>query len=117
MTEDEAVATGELTVTSDDIGCRHFTLAGYPARRNSTDGYITQKYGLESIFARPGMATPEGIGIGSTLDELRAAYPDLGGSDGIFSETLANGNWYLFDVQGTTVTQVAIVAHRQSCFD
>ncbi|GAA3817569.1 hypothetical protein [Nocardioides panacisoli] len=118
MSEQEAVATGGLTVTGTDFGCRHFTLAGYAPRANSTDGYITAKNGLESIFARPGMLTPEGIGIGSTLDELRAAYPDLSGSDGIFSETLDNGNWYLFDVQADhQVSQLAIVAHRQTCFD
>src|SRR5437660_578682 len=77
MTEKEALATGEIAFRQPgggEGGCTGYHLAAYP---DSTDEWIviiSPKYGLVEIGAEPGMRTPEGITIGSTIKDVEAAY-------------------------------------------
>jgi hypothetical protein len=51
---------------------------GDPADRDSLPGWLafsSRSNRLVAIYAIPGVRTPEGIGLGSTYDELHAAYP------------------------------------------
>ncbi|WP_225732122.1 MULTISPECIES: hypothetical protein [unclassified Nocardia] len=60
----------EIMGTDDDFGCRRFTT------RTGWVGYMN-KGKVVSIIPKDAPHTPEGITAGSTLAEVRAAYPDL----------------------------------------
>jgi hypothetical protein len=40
------------------------------------DGAVSPRQGLESIRATRRTVTPEGIGLGSTVEDVRRAYPE-----------------------------------------
>lgn len=74
MNRAEAEATGEIAAfadTNDPPGCGRYTArAGWQGFTNTG----------EIVAIMPGRLvarTPEGIGVGSTVDEVRAAYPTL----------------------------------------
>lgn len=122
MSIDEVRATGEA-VPHEDVGglCRTFTLtgAGLPAAEadSETDGFVSKEYGLVAVFARPGMSTPEGLGVGSTVAELRAAYAAGDSESGWFRVSLGGGREYEFGVgQGNTVESLSIRMITQDCF-
>lgn len=118
MTQAEVVATGDAELSDDDLGCQHINLVGEVDRRGHIDGYITKRYGLESLWARPGMSTPAGISIGSTLSELTSAYPDLDGSGGYYSVPISPEASYQFVLAADTeVTQMGMLSNPQSCVD
>ena len=52
---------------------------------NTLNGVVSDKHGLERLYATPRMVTPEGISLGSTILEVRDAYdrPRLTSGDGI----------------------------------
>jgi hypothetical protein len=89
MTKPEALATGlasDVSGTKGSCGTQTGTkadgrLAGAPAPGDEAFGLLffsatTNK--LVAIYAYSGVTTPEGIGLGSTVDELKAAYPSWG---------------------------------------
>ena len=52
--------------------CQGFAIRSLPAQDDGTpDGWATAEDGVLRLVARPGMRTPEGIGIGSTRAELQ----------------------------------------------
>lgn len=61
----------------DGPGCRGVLYADEQRIGDSIDGYLSPTKGLEALFARPGMKTPKGIGLGSSLADVRAAYPSV----------------------------------------
>ena len=87
MTPEEVEATGEATSTQGSAhdgwgpGCE--VLDFEPGRYDEEDpsdqnGRVSPDQGLEQIRATADMTTPEGIGIGSTIPEVLAAYAELG---------------------------------------
>lgn len=73
MSESEAVATGEFDLDEGVSGapCHRYWLAN----THGAPVDISPAYGVARITAKSGVHTPEGIGVGSTDDEVRAAYP------------------------------------------
>ncbi len=115
MSRAELEATG---ASLEDTGapCATFQLPGFPPRANQTDGFLTDANGLESIFARPGVTTPEGIGPGSTRAEVEAAYGDLG-AGAMVTTPAGDGTVYQLGFNGSgTVESLTLMITDQSCF-
>ncbi len=82
MTVKQAKATGLFKkFVRDSQGCLEGYLKKFPTRKGpyglEYDVYFSSDKKVGSISARKGMTTPEGIKIGSTLRQLKAAYPRM----------------------------------------
>lgn len=89
-------------------GCGDYTLAeGTASIRNVT---ISDTNGIVS-FEAGGARTPERIGVGSTKDELEAAYPGASKAGGAYSAPAGSGDGsYRFQVDdGNRVTGLLLV--------
>jgi hypothetical protein len=87
MTRDEALAAGaEVRAVDASELCGAITIRG-KGSDTGLDAAVSDAHGVAGIFAKPGTETPEGIGYGSTLAEVQAAYPgtDTGGEYTVFS--------------------------------
>ncbi|WP_229874901.1 hypothetical protein [Amycolatopsis deserti] len=73
MSEADAVASDEFDMTEGYSGspCHRYWLKG-----GGSPVDISPTYGVARISAKPGVTTPEGIGVGSTDAEVMAAYPN-----------------------------------------
>ncbi|WP_431928144.1 hypothetical protein [Amycolatopsis tucumanensis] len=73
MSEADAVATDEFDMSEGYSGspCHRYWLRG-----GGSPVDISPTYGVARISAKPGVTTPEGIGVGSTDAEVMAAYPN-----------------------------------------
>jgi hypothetical protein len=126
MTADQVRATGLASKVAAPANgmCGSFQLRDFPPRQHAVDGYISAQRGVESVFARPGVTTPEGIGPGSTVAAAKAAYP--GGrqgqghwlqSNGYLVVPLGNGLEYEFAIEGDgTVGETLVTVSRSNCF-
>lgn len=104
----DAKRTGLLAnADAAPTGCADYTLTeGTSGIRKVT---ISDTHGVVS-FEASGAHTPERIRVGSTKDELEAAYPGLSGSGGAYTAAAgsAGGN-YLFTVDGNRVAGLLLV--------
>jgi hypothetical protein len=125
MTAAQARATGlaSSVVAPAHGGCGTFELRGFPPLRNGVDGYISPTHGVEAVFARPGITTPEGIGPGSTVAAAEAAYPRGTGPghgvrrNGYLVVALDHGREYEFALEGDgTVGETAVRVSVPDCF-
>ncbi len=84
----------EMGLTTGDLGRWTPNYPDWPFRLDAAD---TEVFRIDIL--QPGITTPEGIGIGSTLAQLQTAYPSLTvGTGGIVSHV-----WYIQDANGTLV--------------
>jgi len=122
MTAAEVEATGlaRLQPYADPgPNCQTMSIDGWgdsvhPNYSGRTHGFVSRNVGLAVIIAQPDMHTPEGIGVGSTVAELRAAYGELIGSDA-YSTQPVNGIGYFFLTDGERVTAFQIELADQDC--
>lgn len=98
-------------------GCTGFTAPGYRPREGAVDGWVSERYGLVGISARPGVRTPEGIGLGSTASQVAAAYPDAqSAGTGLTYVRVSPGVSYSIGIVDRTVVSLALVLDKQDCF-
>ena len=125
MSPQEVEATGEATSTQGsahdwwDPGCE--VLDFEQGRFDEDDpsdqnGRVSPDQGLEQIRATADMATPEGIGIGSTIPEVLAAYPELDevNSYDLVSVRASAAAVYLIQLDAA-VSSMSLELRRQDC--
>ncbi|MFC5833826.1 hypothetical protein [Nonomuraea insulae] len=120
MTLKQAKATGAVVKKMPGDGCSGWDLKKFPTPKDSVGVYISARVGLAAIFAAKGMKTPEGIGIGSTAKQLKAAYPHIKKDFHGFYVITVPGNkkaYYSFGVTHGKVTEYGIALHKQDCFN
>ncbi|MEV5409766.1 hypothetical protein AB0K60_13125 [Thermopolyspora sp. NPDC052614] len=121
MTVKQAKATGALVKkVSGNGGCSGWDLKKFPTPKGSVGVYISPKFGLAAIFAAKGMKTPEGIRVGSTLKQLKAAYPRIKKDFHDFYTVKVPHNTkasYSFTVEKGKVTGYGIALNKQDCFN
>jgi hypothetical protein len=79
MTAKQAKATGKivLKMSAGQGACSGWDLKAHPTGKDTVGLYVSKKRGVAVIFAWKGVKTPEGIGIGSTMKQVKKAYPRL----------------------------------------
>ncbi|GID96328.1 hypothetical protein Adi01nite_57400 [Amorphoplanes digitatis] len=137
MNRKQAEATGLITkwVASAPAGCS-VTAHLRDRDRNPGDAdvdgdegniFYSKERGIQAIDAHVGLHTPEGIKLGSSLDQVKTAYPDWWDAD---ADADAEGNGQdLVDVPGNpravyqiainefTVVHLALHVRQQDCFE
>ena len=100
--------------------CETFAIKALPEPDpGSTHGYASENQGVMTLFAQDGMTTPEGIGLGSTLAEIRAAYPSAEKTAHGWSVPVAGftDRSYLFGIdENDELEELALTLDTQSCF-
>ncbi|RJQ78463.1 hypothetical protein D5S17_12995 [Pseudonocardiaceae bacterium YIM PH 21723] len=78
MTRQQAEDTGLLRGAQHGAKCTFYYFVDAEGRMPSTSGvFISERTGVGAIGSTDLMNTPEHIGLGSKLDQLRRAYPKL----------------------------------------
>ena len=125
-TYEQAMAGGDL-VKVQDSGVTTWAMRPYAAVEHDNGSTtvvgsvcVTPRYGVEAIWMPPEVTTAEGIGIGSSEAQLRAAYPGLkDAGDGYLDHELWGGPDaadYHFGIQDGKVFEWALTSPRQHCF-
>jgi hypothetical protein len=121
MTAKQARATGEAAGKTPTGGmCTDWDLKKVPNAKNSVETYMSPTVGLAAIFAAKGMRTPEGIKIGSTAKQLKAAYPRIKKNFHGYYTIKVSGNkkaYYTFEVTRGKVASYGIALNKQDCFN
>ncbi|GAA1648983.1 hypothetical protein ACFQY4_04325 [Catellatospora bangladeshensis] len=126
MTGAQARATGMTTAIPAVADCnaevylrgtRYPESFGYPGRVWFDGGRVAV------IWATPGMSTPEGIRIGSSLAELRRAYPEwepVSGEAEGHGPAAVRGNSdarYRIDVRDGKVVSLSLGSRHRGCYE
>ena len=83
---------------------------------NQTDGWFSPSRDLVFLSARPGMKTPERIGLGSSRAAVEAAYPNGRLQQGYWVVPLEGGNEYEFGIEADgTVGEAILTRSDQDC--
>jgi hypothetical protein len=130
MTMDEVrAAGGTVSPSGGGLGdyCRTVNPKGAPATSNpngttSTLGYLSldPDRGVVALFAQKNQVTPRGIRIGSSLDDVKSAYPEATRSGfGSYYVRIDDSSKYRFDIgQDQTVSEISLVLDGpQGCYE
>ncbi|WP_211357922.1 hypothetical protein [Amycolatopsis cihanbeyliensis] len=127
MTTQQAKATGEIVpYRGPDPGaginpeCGFYDLTDRPGRPGGLTVLVSPKLGVSYIEGYPGVRTPQGIGIGSTEEALRTAYPDWNPAEpgGQFVPVPENPNaFYEFNAGNGEVDHLGLRSVGQECIE
>lgn len=120
MSAAKANATGKIVLKMAGAGgsCAGWDLKAYPTGKNNVGLYISKKVGVAVIFAQKGIKTPQGIGLGSTMKQVKKAYPRLKTSPGGIPYVSVPGNskaYYAFISSKGKVRELAFGLDTQDC--
>jgi hypothetical protein len=119
MTAQQLRGSGLLVgkVRAGANGCSGYDLRTRRTPKGSVGVYYSARYGIVSIFAVGGMRTPQGIGVGSTLAQVKHAYPKLAnGVNGASAPVPGNPKAvYSLLLAGGRVTSLALDLAGQNC--
>ncbi len=116
MDEAAVTAAGGTIEAGAAEGCRGLLLPDVPRVADQTDGWMSPTKGLVGISARPGMLTPEGIGLGSTRAAVEHTYPQGRLDNGYWVVPLRATSEYEFGFEADgTVGEALLAATDQDC--
>jgi len=115
----QARRTGMIVLNKQVYGgCTGFRIKGV----KGSGGYISNKYGVVAIFAGKGVKTPQGIGLGAKLSQVKKKYPKIRRGPNIWAVAAPGGKkkkteyWFLFD-ERNRVYELGLVSPKQHCFN
>jgi hypothetical protein len=118
----EAVASGVIVPDvppSADRGCEGYDLVGYPNGESEISVYAMHDLGIAAIFLQPGMRTPEGIGLGSSVEDFQDAY-GLAPNGEWQAVTAVPGNpdaiYHMVASADGTVGSLVLALRKHECF-
>ena len=123
MSLGEAKATGLVDhIDAPSQGCSNGLLTGEHTRQEEAALFVSARLGVAAIYAYGDIATPEGIKLGSTYDQVHAAYPGWRGIEGKQGHGLvavpSNSNAkYRIDISGGHVVELDIQLTDQDCYE
>jgi hypothetical protein len=123
MTPAQAQATHLVSKPTTEVGqtCQTGRLLAAPSG-GSPSLFFSPTLGLAAIYAYPGITTPAGIKIGSTLAQLQLAYPTWQGLQGTEGPgyVVADGglaSQYRIAVSNGRVIEIAVQFDAQDCYE
>ncbi|MDL4815242.1 hypothetical protein [Actinomadura opuntiae] len=98
-------------------GCTGYALRTQRTPKGSAGAYYSARLGIATIVAVGGMRTPQGIGVGSPLPQVKQAYPKLAtGANGSSAAVPGNPNAvYSLRFKGGRVASLALDLVGQNC--
>lgn len=115
MTRQEALATGRISVGESANGCTGFYLAMYGDGSGlGPHGYFSED-GLGVVHAQGGMHTPEGVALGTPVEEVQRTYPALRRSAGFWVVSASDRAEYFFVIEDGAVNHLGLVSSGDPC--
>ncbi|MBN6056762.1 hypothetical protein JYK22_32845 [Nonomuraea sp. RK-328] len=117
MTAKQAKATGKI-VQKSGAYCSGWDFKAHPNPDDEVSLYISKKRGVAVVFAPRGARTPEGVAVGSTLQQVQKAYPKVKKEiNGYHATVPGNGKaYYYFGVnRQNKVEALGLGLNNQDC--
>ncbi|GAA3024028.1 hypothetical protein [Actinokineospora globicatena] len=118
MSTEQAIATGMILASPPGDPFEDCVMHAAPGQ---AEGHfmvgISPEHGVALIFPRDDARTPEGIGVGSTKDEVKRAYPKLEdgpGGSGVDVPGYPN-NHYVFNITKGKVVGISLSNQYEFC--
>ncbi|MGV9599152.1 hypothetical protein ACWDR1_21025 [Streptosporangium sandarakinum] len=117
MTLKQAESTRKIVRKRNEGQCSGWDLKTHPTGRDGVGLYISKNLGVALIGAPKGAETPEGIRVGSTMKQVKKAYPRLD-TTGNYPVAVVPANpkalYYFLSHRGK-VYELALALKNQNC--